>query len=322
MKKFVVFAFLTILICYVFGWSAHETLTYLIVQSLPNKDDLVPITPYSYVESRVYNMEYLKLEDYCGDFIENFVPKWAVFFPPDPKPQDGKVPVWQILTIYSVEPDLGMDEGLQLSPLQDLIGSSKGVRHMKYRLLVVDFFEGSESVLYFINMSREAFKKGDRYWGYRFLARALHYLQDLSMPYHNAPGPLFDTVRGIFDKDTALMLAYTHFSYDEYMAYLLYRNDEETINAILHAEPKKVRNTRELIQRVRLLGLRNISKVHRLMTHHFGEDLKGRILGLEDFERKSTELQELKQITISIARDLSSLLKGFLLDYLKEVGEL
>ncbi len=322
MRKLLLVALMAYLAFTAFAWSAHETMTYLMIQQLPNGNKLVEIAPYTYREERIYNSEYLKLKDYCGEFIASFVPEQAVFYPPDPRPFEGKVPVWQILTVYSVEPDLGMDEGLELSPMQGLIGNSQGVRHMKYRLLVVDFFEGSESVIYFINMSREAFRKNDEYWGYRFLARAIHYLQDLSMPYHNSPGTFFDTLRAISDKNLAKLLSNTHYSYDEYMGYLLYTRDFDTVNAILTAEPRYVRNTRELIQRVRLLGLNNLSSVDRLMRKHFGEELKERVLTFEDFHRKAEELNELKKITLSIAGNLSSLIKGFLLIYLQEVGQL
>ncbi len=322
MKKFFILAFLLCIFYTVFAWSAHETLTYLIVQKLPNGNRMLNITPYSYNEKRAYNTQYLTLEDYCGEFIKNFVPKEAIFYPPDPKPYNGKAPIWQVLTIYSVEPDLGMDEGLQLSPMQGLIGNSQGVRHMKYRLLIVDFFEGSESFIHFISMSREAFAKGDEYWGYRFLARAIHHLQDLSMPYHNAPGTIIDTLIAILDKSHAKLLSNIHYSYDEYLGYLLYTRDFETINAILSAEPRKLKNSRELIQRIRLLGLNNLAAVDYQMRKHFGEELKQRVLTFEDFKQKSTELEELKHITISIVRDMSSFIKGFLLSYLKEVGQL
>jgi len=321
MKRFMTLVWL-LSFAVVFAWSAHETLTYLVVKScLPNADDLVEITPYSYEEKRIYNTERLILDDVCGRFMANFIPSWARFYPPDPAPIDGKVPVWQVLTVYSVEPDLGMDEGLNLSPLQSIIGNSQGVRHMKYKLLFFDFFEGSESFLYFVEMSKQAFGRNDRYWGYRFLARAIHHLEDLSMPYHNAPGRLGEVLESLlWNREKGMELAYRHFSYDDYLAYLLYLEDEEVISSIVESQPKRARNMRELIQRVRLLGLRNLEAVDRIFSSVYsGLD---RTLSWNDFEASSEQLKELKSITKLIMKEFSGYLKGFLLDFLTQVGEI
>ncbi|MGB9820660.1 MAG: hypothetical protein ACPLVG_04845 [Pseudothermotoga sp.] len=306
-----------------FGWSAHEVLTYLLVKDfLPNSDKLIQITPYNYDEKRVYNKDFLRLDDYCGEFIKSCPLSNACYYPPDPKPIDGKVPVWQILTVYSVEPDLGMDEGLQLSPLQNIIGNSQGVRHMKYNIAIFEFFEGSESFYYFVNMSKEAFNRGDEYWGYRFLARAIHYLEDLSMPYHNTPGTFFDTLRAFTDKEMAHLLSNSHYSYDEYLAYLLYGYDQDTVKGIVQAQPEYTRYLRRLIQKVRLLGLNNIDGVDRLLRRTYGDLLGKRVLTTADYAAHENDLEELKQITIGIISRFSSLARGFILSFLKEVGQI
>jgi hypothetical protein len=45
----------------------------------------------------------------------------------------------------------------------------------------------------YIVLSRYAFKTGHPYWGYRFLGWALHYLQDLTQPYHTTLAPNVST---------------------------------------------------------------------------------------------------------------------------------
>ena len=45
----------------------------------------------------------------------------------------------------------------------------------------------------FQELSIMAFKKGHPYWGYRFLGWSLHYAQDLTQPFHNAPIPGYST---------------------------------------------------------------------------------------------------------------------------------
>ena len=41
----------------------------------------------------------------------------------------------------------------------------------------------------FLTLSRHAFATGHDYWGYRFLGWALHYIQDLTQPYHSTLAP-------------------------------------------------------------------------------------------------------------------------------------
>lgn len=44
----------------------------------------------------------------------------------------------------------------------------------------------------YVGLSRLAFASGHRYWGYRFLGWAMHYLQDLTQPYHSRVLPGVD----------------------------------------------------------------------------------------------------------------------------------
>ncbi|APJ03257.1 hypothetical protein [Silvanigrella aquatica] len=45
----------------------------------------------------------------------------------------------------------------------------------------------------FTEMSRFAFQTGHPYWGLRFLGWSLHYIQDLTQPFHNSPIPGYST---------------------------------------------------------------------------------------------------------------------------------
>ena len=47
-------------------------------------------------------------------------------------------------------------------------------------------------------LSRLAFKTGHRYWGYRFAGMALHYIQDLTNPYHSTIVPGASTIKLVF----------------------------------------------------------------------------------------------------------------------------
>ncbi|NCN10603.1 MAG: phospholipase [Leptospira sp.] len=46
----------------------------------------------------------------------------------------------------------------------------------------------------FLDLSKFAFSKGHDYWGYRFLGWGLHYVQDLTQPYHSTVSPNASTL--------------------------------------------------------------------------------------------------------------------------------
>ncbi|MBO8140036.1 MAG: hypothetical protein J7J43_07210 [Thermosipho sp. (in: Bacteria)] len=322
MKKITLIIFVLISV-FSFAWSGHEAFTYYLVQDLVNKDSLIKITDYTYEEDRIYNEEYLVLEDVAGQ-REFFEPLGDGKFPPDPPPMDNNLPVWQILTIYSPEPDNGMDEGLNLSPLQGLIGNSQGVRHMKYRVGLLVAFEGDKSFMYFVNMSKKAFESGDRYWGYRFLARALHYIEDLSQPYHNAPGTFGELVWAAMNEKMRTILGYAHYFMDDYLVYLLYYSDNSTREAILGAKPVYFKTYYDYVKNVMNYTLSKFSIIHNEIKRIFGEDGLMQRVSIDEMKKKDEngEFYLLKSETLSIISYASSVIKGFLNQFLREVGEI
>lgn len=139
-------------------------------------------------------------------------------------PQGMQVSPLEILSSAAEEPDHGLDFGIwqdNESPFSKLSGmgtqpfgnpvlsySSQAPFHMGF------FFESP--ILYtaagwlsrcypeyrislFLTLSRHAFATGHTYWGYRFLGWALHYIQDLTQPYHAtlAPGVSWPKLIGL-----------------------------------------------------------------------------------------------------------------------------
>lgn len=78
-----------------------------------------------------------------------------------------------------------------------------------------------------------AFRTGHGYWGWRFTGLSLHYLQDLTQPYHASVAPGVSTVKlltvnalamaGIssFKNDTIVLLSNRHLALEKYQAELL-----------------------------------------------------------------------------------------------------
>ncbi len=114
----------------------------------------------------------------------------------------------EILCTFADEPDWGMDQdlfsveayGYGNPPFGSPTGkSSQAAFHMAFlhgppvlRLLLPHLGTSfmAERVEAFIALSRLAFEKDVKYWGWRFAAWAVHYLQDLTQPYHASPFPL------------------------------------------------------------------------------------------------------------------------------------
>ena len=108
---------------------------------------------------------------------------------------DSQVLPRSVLAIYSDEPDWQMDDNV--ARLKD-VGVTKGIvgagtrvlRHFWYKgqaIFTVDMGEGQEldrRVQLFYELSLIAFSINEHYWGYRYLANALHYIQDLTQPFH------------------------------------------------------------------------------------------------------------------------------------------
>ncbi len=303
-----------------FGWSGHEGLTYLVVKSTPfDFNKIVEIRPYTYNETRVYNEKYYYKDDFAG--TRKFFDPLANELTPDPEPVNGKLPVWQILTIYAQFPDFGMDEELKLHPLQALIGNSQGVRHMRYKLGIIEAFEGDKSFLYFLNMSKQAFSKGDEYWGYRFFSYALHYIEDLFQPYHETPGSFWEVVRSLFDKETKNVLNNAHYTYDNYLAYMIYHSPKrDTYRKIIEETPpaKISKSPEALINEVMMYGYTKFLSDHKKVKTAFKDILPERVPELEDFEKLEAEgkLDTLEKETIEIVKKMTAVLKWLILNYL------
>jgi len=106
----------------------------------------------------------------------------------------------EILTGYSGEPDWGMDKGLDVSRHQKLMGgtdpkqtSSQGFRHMSF--LLGKMGEAPKRAQLFFDLGAKAIEKGHEYWGFRFTAMGLHYIEDMGTPVHTNMLPTLKYIR-------------------------------------------------------------------------------------------------------------------------------
>lgn len=166
----------------------------------------------------------------------------------------------EVLSIYSDEPDWGMDKEL-FSPDQypelwkneyAYMGGTKGTpsqafRHMYWREFYIlkplqsfkipkvfaPMGEAPERARIFIELSRRARNAGHPYWAARFIANALHYLEDVANPFHAAQTPTkkyllmpFTNPKlgaGFTDFVVQLtnIVSYYHFAFEDYVGVLM-----------------------------------------------------------------------------------------------------
>ncbi|MBO9542113.1 hypothetical protein J7643_16115 [bacterium] len=154
------------------AWADHDLLTREILREVKwlNQYRAVKVTPYTYAEQ-----EKAINPDYKPVYLDKLVGETTN--------------AREIMIRYADEPDWGLDDGIEASPLQSLTGGSKGYRHQSYQLAngVVKLGEAPKRVKAYYDLARVAFNKQDYYWGFRFLTRSVHYLEDMGQPYHTKP---------------------------------------------------------------------------------------------------------------------------------------
>lgn len=164
----------------VLGWNGHETITLYALRNVPE------LSRFSRIMPKSYSYEDIDKDKYNPKFEIKYVAGEGM----------GPLSALQILTSYASEPDWDLDTGLSIHPLQALTGGSQGWRHQRYLLFngLVRVGAAPQRAAHFYELSLEAYKRGDFYWAFRFLARALHYVQDCGQPLHSLPIPERDLI--------------------------------------------------------------------------------------------------------------------------------
>ncbi len=179
-----------------YGWSIHGVMTSKVIEDIDwlNKFNNITITEYNYsdIDTEPYNpqFEVVYKEGSIGE----------------------KTSAFEILSIYTDEPDWDMDQNLKLSPFQKLTGGSSGWRHQYFITLfgLIRLGNAPNRAQYFYNLSLKAFDRDDYYWGFRFFARALHYAEDVSQPLHSMPLPYSIILKNIFNINGLIKIGENH----------------------------------------------------------------------------------------------------------------
>jgi len=203
----------------VFSWNSHFFITELAIKNNDwiNNFPEVEITPYIY--------ENIDQDEYNPEFVIKYV-----------EGEIGeKTKASDILINYSDEPDWDLDTHLELNKLQALTGGSHGYRHMYVSMFggLLKAGDAPKRANHFFEMSKIAFGKSDNYWGFRFAARAIHYLEDVSQPYHTYPAPLnvlFKISSNV--KRLTVLITNAHYGYEDFNGYLFGQRKDEFYNLL------------------------------------------------------------------------------------------
>ncbi|MBU4602699.1 hypothetical protein KKA86_06330 [bacterium] len=198
----------------VFSWNSHYFYTELAIRNNDwiNNFPEIEVTPYTY--------EDIDQDEYNPEFVIKYI---------DEKIGE-KVKASDILINYSDEADWDLDTNLELNKLQALTGGSQGYRHMYFSVFggLLKAGDAPKRANHFFEMSKIAFGKGDNYWGFRFAARAIHYLEDISQPYHTYPAPLDVLLKKFFNvKKLTVLVTNAHYGYEDFNGYLFEHKKDE-----------------------------------------------------------------------------------------------
>jgi hypothetical protein len=206
----------------------------------------------------------------------------------------------QILIDYSDEPDWDMDKQLNLSFAQNLMAGSQGYRHMYYpagdwHLPYLFYPQGvaPDRAQHFYTLAKQAIQKNDLYWAFRFLARAVHYIEDMGQPYHTTQTSLrFITPPSPIAGTTQATKNY-HFAYESYVAYCLQQEAGGLIpadytQALKGAPAMKAKNVAQLLKEMARSNNGRVSETFKASVTLFGSKLRsGREVPLTQTEADS-----------------------------------
>ncbi len=211
------------------AWGGHDDITAQILQAL--NDERLQSSALSQLQFTEYTYHQVDTQPYGPNFRLRQLEK-------------GPVSATWILCNYASEPDWYMDADLSISSWQWATGGSHGWRHGFRKMWPMRFGVAPQRAQYFYDLAQVAYKKGDPYWAFRFLARSLHYIEDVGQPLHSLPIPMRDFVfTYTFNiKYASVAAANLHHAMENFIAYALRNKDSVLLDAMQTDNRVKVTN--------------------------------------------------------------------------------
>ena len=195
--------------------------------------------------------------------------------------------IMQILIYYCTEPDLDLDCDLDLHWSQKLTGGSHGYRHMNFSLFGKEFGNTQDCLDYYITSAKRAWKEGNAYWGWRFLARATHYMADLGHPFHTKVVPYRKFLKNILNKK---VLAAAHNGHEVFTQYRFRHGSPAFKQALMDGSKKGRYAQGDLMKVVKIYRKKSaklLSQMFNAVTEKFGK----KFIQLYDMNELNEEAQ-------------------------------
>lgn len=284
----------------VFSWNSHYFYTELAIKNnyWVNNFPEIEVTPYTYQE--------IDQDEYNPAFIIKYVNEEI----------GEKVKASDILIKYSDEPDWDLDTNLKLNKMQALTGGSQGYRHMYFSVFggLLKAGAAPQRANHFFEMSKVAFERDDNYWGFRFAARAIHYLEDLSQPYHTYPAPLGVLFKKFFKvKKLTILITNAHYGFEDFNGYLFKHKKEEFYGII--PKVKKVQ-----IDDIVKSGIKLSKEARKDFTSSYRETMK--IFPILNNDKEFLTLTEQEIIKAANSKEAQKLIDLMKKDILMGLGYL
>lgn len=286
-----------------FAWGGHREVTYYTVKDIAwiNSYGKIKITPFIYEDQgkrkTPYSIPYK--EGYIGDTTDALT----------------------ILITYCEEPDWELDKGIDSSLFRVLekIGlDSNSWRHGCWVMLggLLKVGGATERFVYCYNMSLTAFKNNDPYWGFRFLARSIHYLEDVTQPQHTYPVPFRVILENLFNTEKIIQIVSNHhFTLERYQGYQYRTGNPAFTEVSISAEPVQVTDINALIEGAIMKSYKKAESIWTLQSKIYGKDIDkiAEFHWYPGLETDDALINQYNSIILEQMSDLSSRVKGLLL---------
>lgn len=263
-------ALLVFVSCPLVAWDHHDWITAEAIRKLPLPEVFVP---YETLESALARgLTRAQSRNREGLVRELKLHKAWEFENRLGERPGAQVSAVSVLSTYSDEPDWGADQNLfepdqypelwtdDTAYVSQKTGlGSQGFRHMFFparlhwreplstlQIPMRPLGEAPQRAAIFFDLSQDCFRKGASYWGLRFLAWALHYVQDLHQPWHSRQLPIKSLVQfqykwGFFPildvAGTAEQVSYYHLSFEKFIEEKMAPADSPLRGALGGVEP-------------------------------------------------------------------------------------
>lgn len=205
---------------------------------------------------------------------------------PDAPRDAPPVDPWKVLVLYAAEPDTRLDCDIELHWSQAITQGSHGLRHMQFRIAGMPFGRLVGTFEHHAGAARRTFAAGHAYWGWRYLSRAVHYLEDIGHPLHVKIMPARLLPSLLRDRRRALVRLTIAHNGHEVFTQQRFRDGaaafgEAIAGGVARATETRVASFQKEVRRFKARSARRASRLFLAMDGGFGNDLADVYQGMD-----------------------------------------